>query len=172
MKLLTAAGATDLTDAERAIQPEQDWTNETGPTFARSVDCKSLARGLVSKVADGRAGVDELLSATQRRLVTARMKAFTWESLRRYGPVEAQIWRQQRRLHGFPNEVTVELWQLRQDGRTQDILELSAKVSPKTEAQAQALVKQFFAAAKVAGLGEPAGQSKTRMVLDFFKPGR
>jgi hypothetical protein len=105
VKLLATAGATGLSDAERSIQPEQDWTNETEPTFSRSVDRKSLARGLVSKVAAGQAAVDELFNTAQRKLVAARMKEFTWESLRCYGPVEANVWQQQRKFEFFSDHV-------------------------------------------------------------------
>ena len=82
------------------------------------------------------------------------------------------MWRQQWKLHGFPEELTVELWNLEKDGRTQDVLEVSASAKANTEAQAKELARKFFAAAKAAGLGESAGQTKTKMVLDFFKPGR
>jgi hypothetical protein len=145
---------------------------KTGRTLSRSLDRKSLAMGLVSKVAAGQLPVAELFSEPQRKLVMGRMKDFKMESLRRYGPVGALIWRQQWKLHGFPEEVTVERWQLQKDGRTQDVLEVSAKAKAETEEQAQALARQFFGAAKTAGLGEPTGQTKTKMVLNFFKPGR
>jgi hypothetical protein len=165
-------GTTELSDAERAIQPERDWTDESKPTLSRSLDRDSWAKGLVSKVAAGQVAVTELFDETQRKLVTARMKDFHWESLRRYGPVKAQIWRKQRKLRGFPGKATIELWHLEKDGRTQDVLEVSAKTETDTEAQAQLLARQFFAAARVAGLGEPAGQTKTKLVLNFFEPGR
>ena len=100
------------------------------------------------------------------------MKNFRWDSLRRYGPAESRVWRQQWKLHGFPENVTVELWHLAKDGRTQDMLEVSASAKAETEAQAQELAWKFFAAARAAGLGESTGQTKTRMVLDFFQPGR
>jgi len=118
------------------------------------------------------AAVEELFNAEQRQLVASRMKDFPWERLRRYGPIEAEVWAQQWKLYGFPEAVTVELWHLRWEDRTQDILEVSAKARGQTEAQTQALARQFFAAAKAAGLGEPAGQTKTTLVLVFFKPGR
>jgi hypothetical protein len=63
-------------------------------------------------------------------------------------------------------------WRLEKDGRTLEILEISAKAKADTEEQAQALAKQFFGAAKAAGLGEPSGRTKTKQVLEFFKPGR
>jgi hypothetical protein len=171
VKLRAPARAVDLSEAERAIPAEQDWTNETEPTLSRSVDREGLARGLVAKVASGRAAVEELFDDAQRKLVEARMKEFTWGSLRAYGPVEARVWHQQWKLRGFPEAVTVELWHLRRDGRSQDILEVSAKARAETAAQAQVLARQFFSAAKAAGLGEPAHQTKTRRTLDFFKPG-
>jgi hypothetical protein len=172
VKLRATTGATELSAAERAIQPEQDWTREDEPTLSRSIDRKSLPKGLVAQVAAGQVAAAELFNEPQRTLVKGRIKDFTVESLRRYGPVEALVWRQQWKLHGFPEQVTVELWHLRKDGQRQDVLEVSAKVTTETEEQAQALAKQFFGAAKAAGLGEPAGQTKTKTVLDFFKPGR
>lgn len=172
VKLRATEGATELSDAERAIQPEQDWTSENEPTHARSVVRDSLARGLVSRVVAGQLAVAELFNEAQRKLVTARMKGFNMASLRRYGPVEALVWRQQWRLQSFPEKVTVELWHLQKDDQRQDVLEVSANAKAETEDQAQSLARQFFAAARAAGLGEPTGQTKTRKVMDFFKPGR
>lgn len=100
------------------------------------------------------------------------MKDFRWEDLKCYGPAEARIWRQQLKFQGFPERVTVELWQLRKDGQIQDVLEVSANAKAETSEQARALARQFFGAAKAAGLGEPTGQTKTKLVLDFFQPGR
>ena len=172
VKLRAIDDATELSDVERAIQPERDWTHESGPALSRSLDHASLSRGLVLEVAAGRAAVAELFDEAQRKMVSERMKNFHWESLRRYGPVKSKVWRQQWTLQGFPQKVTAELWQLQQGARTQDILEVSANAKAETDAQAQALARQFFVAAKAAGLGEPAGQTKTKTVLDFFKPGR
>ncbi len=172
VKLRAIDGATALSDAERAIQPEQDWTNENRPTLSRSVDHASWAKGLVPKVAAGQVAVAEIFDETQRKLVMARMKDFDWKSLRLYGPVDARVWRQQWKLQGFPENVTVELWHLQKDGRTQDVLELSAKAWAETDTEARALACRFFGAAKAAGFGAPAGQTKTKAVLDFFKPGR
>lgn len=172
VKLRALDGATELSNAEQVIRPEEDWTSENKHTFSRSVDCDSLAKGLVSKVIKGQAAVIDLFNEAQRKIVAARLKDFQWESLKLYGPVEAQVWRQQWKFYGFPKEVTVELWHLQQDGRTQDILEVSSKAKADSEAQAQTLAKQFFEAAKAAGLGESLGETKTRKVLDFFKPGR
>jgi hypothetical protein len=172
VKLRATAGATELSAVERAIQPEWDWTREDQPTLSRSIDRKSLAKGLVAKVAAGQVAVAELFSEPQRQLVMGRMKDFNVGSLRRYGPVEALVWRQQGKLHGFREKVTVELWHLRKDGQMRDVLEVSAKATTETEEQALALAKQFFGAAKAAGLGEPAGQTKTKTALDFFRPGR
>jgi hypothetical protein len=172
VKLRGSPGSTELSDAERAIPAEQDWTNEDGPAVSRTVERKSLPKDLVSKVVAGQAPVDVLFNDAQRQLVTSRIKDFSWESLRRYGPVQAKVWQEQWQLKGFPESVTVELWHLRQGARTEDILEVSAKAKAATEEEAKALVRQFFAAAKAAGLGEPSGQTKTRKVLEFFKPGK
>jgi len=172
VKLRVTDDATELSAAERAIPPEQDWTQETTPVLSRSADRDGLARGMVARVAAGQVPVVELFNEPQQKLVLARMKNFNWESLRCYGPVKASVWRQGWRFQGFPAKVTVELWHLQQDGRQQDILEVSANVKAGTEAQAQVLARQFFSAAKAAGFGEPTGQTKTRLLLDFFKPGR
>jgi hypothetical protein len=172
VKLRGGTSTTELSDAERAIAPEQDWTNENGPAVSRTVERKSLPKGLVSKVVAGQLPVDALFNDAQRQLVTSRIKDFSWESLRRYGPVEAKVWQQQWQFKGFPESVTVELWHLREGDRTEDILEVSAKAKAATEEEAKALVRQFFKAAKAAGLGEPSGQTKTRKVLEFFKPGQ
>lgn len=172
VKLRAVDATAELSEAERAIQPEQDWTRVDAPTLSRSLDYGPIAQGLVGKVAAGEGKVVELFDEQQQKLVTARMKDFNWESLRRYGPVEAKVWRQQRKLEGFKEKVTVEIWRLEKDGRTLEVLEVSANAKADTEEQAQALAKQFFGAAEAAGLGEPAGQTKTRKVLEFFKPGR
>jgi hypothetical protein len=172
VKLRSTANAIELSDEERGIPPEQDWTDEAGATFSRSVDRRDLAEGLVSKVVASLAAVGVLFDEAQRKLVAARMKDFNWENLKCYGPVEAQVWQRQLKLADFSKPVTVELWHLRQGDRTQDILEVSVKARPETEEQAKKLARQFFRAAKAAGLGEPTGQTKTKVALEFFKPGR
>lgn len=171
VKLRAPAGATELSAAELAIQPEQDWTNEHEPTLSRSKDRESIAKGLVSQVIAGELAVAELFDAGQQELVTARMKNFNWSDLRLYGPVKASVWRQQWKLDGFPEDVTVELWRLKKAGETKEILEVSANTRAETDEQAKELAQRFFAAAKAAGMGEPSGQTKTQMVLDFFQPG-
>lgn len=172
VKFRATDGAPELSEAERAIPPEQDWTHEGGPTLSRSVDSSPLSKGLVSKVAAGEGEVVRLFNDEQKNLVMARMKDLNWGSLRCYGPVEAKIWREQLDLDGFEEKVTVEVWHLEKDGNSLEVLEVSANANADSEAQAQALAKQFFAAARSAGLGEPAGKTKTEMVLDFFRPGR
>jgi hypothetical protein len=172
VKLRATRGMMDLSDAERSIQPEQDWTQESGPTLSRSMNWDSIEIGLAAKVAAGQGAVKELFNAQQQNLLEARMKDFPWESLKRYGPVQARVWREDRKLEGFREKVTIERWHLERDGRILELLEVSAKAKADTEEQAQALAKQFFEAAKSAGLGEPSGQTKTRQVLEFFKPGR
>ena len=171
VKLLATAGATDLSDEERAIQPEQDWTNENVATLSRSKDRESLAKGLVSQVIAGQLAMADLFDEEQHELVAGRMKDFNWADLRLYGPVEAEVWKQQWKLDGFPEDVTVELWHLQKEGKQQDILEVSANAKAETEEQAKELARRFFAAARAAGMGEPTGVTKTQMVLDFYQPG-
>jgi len=171
VKLRVHDGATELSDAELAIQPEQDWTNENVATLSRSKDRESLAKGLVSQVIAGQLAMADLFDEEQHELVAGRMKDFNWADLRLYGPVEADVWKQQWKLDGFPEDMTVELWHLQKEGKQQDILEVSANAKAETEEQAKELARRFFAAAKAAGMGEPTGQTKTQMVLDFYQPG-
>jgi hypothetical protein len=171
VKLRAPEGATELSDAERAIQPAQDWTNENEPTLSRSKDRESIAKGLVSKVIAGQLAIVELFSSEQQKLVTGRMNGFNWADLRLYGPVEAEVWKQQWKLDGFPEDMTVELWHLQKAGKMQDILEVSANAKAETDEQAKELARRFFAAARAAGMGEPTGSTKTQMVLDFYQPG-
>jgi hypothetical protein len=172
VKLRAPSGGMELSAPERLIAPEHDWTNDHEPTISRSLDARPISKGLVARVAEGDAAVVELYNHAQRQLVAARLKDFDWGDLKCYGPVEAEVWPQQSKLPGFLEPVTVELWHLRQAGRTQDLLEVSTKSRVETDAQAQALARQFFTAATAAGLGEPATQTKTKQVLDFFKPGK
>ena len=46
VKVRATDGESELSDAERAIPPEQDWTHENGPTLSRSVDSAPLEKGL------------------------------------------------------------------------------------------------------------------------------
>ena len=170
---IRATGETlPVSDAERGIAPEQDWTDERRPTFSRSLNRSPLPSGLVSKVLAAQVPASELFDEAQRKCVLARVKGFRWKTLRRYGPVQTEVWRRTSLLHGFPGQVTVELWHLKRAGRQEIVLEVSAKANAKSQAHAQALARQFFGAAKAAGLGTPTGQTKTRLVLDFYNPGR
>jgi hypothetical protein len=172
VKFRDTASPAELNDTERAVKHEQDWTSETNSTLSHSLNRRSLPEGLVTRVARGKAGVDELFNKAQRKLAESRVRDFDWKSLKCYGPVEVKVWRQQWKLEGISEPVTVELWHLEKDGRVQDILEVSAKGRAETAEQIQVLALRFYEAARVAGLGEPAGQTKTKMVLDYFKPGR
>ncbi|MFC1720071.1 CYTH domain-containing protein [Pseudomonadota bacterium] len=172
VKLRVGSEPIELSDAELAIQPEQDWTNEIEPTHSRSLDYDWPVRGLLSEVVAGQQAVIELFTQEQQELVKGRMKDLNWADLRLYGPVEILIWRKHLKLDGFPEDVTIELWNLQKDGKTLDILEVSAKVKAETDQIAKDLARQFYRAARDAGMGEPTGQTKTQMVLDFFQPGR
>lgn len=171
VKIRDLLDETKLTAAERSIPIVWEWTSEALPIPSRSRDGSPLADGLVANAAAGKLPVTDLFNDEQRQLVSARMGDFKWADLVCYGPVESLVWRQKWQAKGFPNKVTIELWHLRKDGKTLELLELSAKANTTSEDQARALAKQFYAAAKAAGLGDPSGQMKTRMALDFFKPG-
>jgi hypothetical protein len=172
VKLRATTGTLELSDEERTLQPEQDWTSEHDPTEARSLTRVDLPDDLISQVGDGSMPVASLFSKEQQNLARVRLPGVDWKSLKKLGPIEAQVWSRQGKLNGVDEPVTVELWQLRQDNREQQILEVSAKGKVKTDAEAQLQARQFFAAAKAAGLGEPGGQTKTKLVLDFFSTQR
>ena len=169
VKIRISDDTAELTAVELAIEPEQDWTHENKVTLSRSVSHSTLTPGLVAQAATGKVPVNMLFNAQQRALIAARLKDFNWDDLRAYGPVKVEIWSRQRQIQGFPGKVTVELWHLLKDGKKLDLLEVSAKSTVATDAQAQALAKQFYAAAKASGMGDPAGLTKTQMVMDFFK---
>jgi hypothetical protein len=172
VKIRAVEGETLLSPLELAISPEQDWSRPDAPTLSRSVTWKLLENGKVSKIAEGEGKVIDLFNPEQRALVAARMPGFKWEILKRYGPIDAQVWKGNLKLEGLPQKVTVEIWNLKKDGRILSMLEISTKATADTDAQARAQAKDFFAAAKAAGLGEPVGQTKTSAALDFFRPGR
>jgi len=169
VKIRANEGAVELSEAERAIQPEQDWTHEDKPVLSRSLNRNSLPKGLLKDVTGGITPIRKLFDKAQENLITARIEDLDWNTLKCYGPVETRIWKRQFKFEGFEEPVTVELWQLKKDGKTDQILEVSTKAIAETESQAQALAKQFFAAAKSAGLGEPAALTKTKKVFEFHK---
>jgi len=172
VKLRTASAASELSDAEKSIKPEEDWSNEIAPAISRSVDYDPLPDGVLATVDQGTWTVDKLFNDAQRRMVEARVKNFSWPALRRFGPIQAEVWDEQFKLKDFPEAVTVERWRIEKDGNALDILEVSAKTRPGKNGDARKLANQFFRAAEKAGLGRPGGQSKTMLVFDFFKPGR
>jgi hypothetical protein len=172
VKYRTKSTADKLSDAEKHISPEEDWSSETAPAISRSLDWDRLPDGLLGEVDRGRWTVDRLFDGAQRQMVEARMTNFKWQALRRFGPIQAELWDDQFKLEDFPEAVTVERWHIERGSQTLEILELSAKARPKTNADAKRLADEFFRSAEKAGLGRPGGQSKTTLIFDFFKPGR
>ncbi len=170
VKIRALPDGTALSKQELAIPPEQDWTRAQSPTLSRSLDSGALKIGLVSEVVENGADVIGLFDAQQQALVTARMGNFDWSSLMRYGPVSAKVWKRELKLKGFNGRVTVEIWHLQKDGRSLDVMEVSAKIKAATEDEARGIANNFFAAAKAAGLGVPTGETKTAKVLEFYKP--
>lgn len=172
VKIRASEGETDLSPLELAISPEQDWSHPFAPTLSRSLSWDSLENGRVRKTAAGEENVIDLFNPQQRALAAARMPALKWETLKCYGPIDAQVWKGKLDLQGFSQKVTVEIWNLRKDGKTLSLVEISTKTTAESDEQARAQAKEFFAAAKAAGLGEPVGQTKTAAAMDFLKPGR
>ncbi len=170
-KLRGDADPAELTELEEQIKPEQDWTDETRPAISRSANNTTLPHGLVQQVIHGAADAAPLFNAVQRGLVATHLKDFPWKNLRRYGPCAAEVWKENIGLRGFAEPVTVERWHLQKGATNLDLLEISAKAKMQNEAAARDWVKTFYQAAADAGLSRPPSQSKTRIVMDFFKPG-
>jgi hypothetical protein len=168
VKLRSSAGAIALSEEERALPIENDWTNEHQPAEARSLT-ETVADNLVDSVGSGSSPVAELFTDAQRQLVEMQVPGVAWNDLKRYGPIETRVWKKEV-LKGFKEPVTIELWQLQQNGRTKELLEVSTKAKTATNDRAQELASQFFAEAKAVGLGQPDNQTKTQQVLDFFHP--
>lgn len=169
VKIRTTAGEGTLSDVEQAIPPEFDWISADAPSVSRSLNHK-LPPDQYNAVLSGGASPATLFSGKQRRLVEARIPAFPWTELYAHGPVQAEVWDRQCKLKGFPKPVTVEHWNLKKGEQTAEILEVSVKVTASSEAEAKALATVFFQAAEAAGFGRPSGQSKTQIVLNFFRP--
>lgn len=171
VKIRTTDATAELSKAEQAISPEQDWTGESEPVISRSVERTLRDRELLGRVLAGKTSVRELLTKQQQELITGRIKGFRFESLKRHGPFKAQVWKKLSHLGGFEGQLTVELWDLQKADRIEEVLELSTTATTETDAQAGAVAKRFFAAAKTAGMGKPDPRTKTRRVLDFYQPG-
>jgi hypothetical protein len=169
VKIRITAGEGTLSDVEQAIPPDLDWTSAEAPSVSRSLNHK-LPPDQYNAVLGGGASPATLFSGKQRRLVEARIPSFPWTALYAHGPVQAEVWDRQCKLKGFPKPVTVEHWHLRKGELRAEILEVSVKVTASSEAEAKAQAAVFFQAAEDAGFGRPSGQSKTQIVLDFFRP--
>ncbi len=172
VKIRTMPDSPELTDAELAIPAEQDWTDGSQPVISRTLKSKLSRKGLLADVVAGKVPAGDLLSDKQKELITRRLPGFKFDSLKRYGPVKTEVWKNHLKFKGFPEPVTVELWQLQENDRSENLLEVSSKASAGSDAQARDQAKQFFAAAKSAGMGTPTPQTKTSKVFEFHKPGR
>lgn len=170
VKIRVTDVAAELTAAERAMELELDWTSENKVAFSRSISHSALPVGMVAQAAAGKIPTRLLFNESQRDLVSARIKDFDWDRLRCFGPVKVKVWRKHCKIDGFTEKVTVELWHLQRDGKKKDILEVSVKTTAESDAHARALANQFYAAAKAAGMGEPAALTKTQVVMDFLNP--
>lgn len=171
VKIRTTEATAKLSPAEQAIPPEQDWTGESEPAISRSADRALTDSALLGRVLAGKAPVRELFNKQQQALVTGRIAGFKFKSLKRHGPFKTRTWKKLSNLDGFARQLTVELWSLEKAGRSEQILELSTKVTTGTDAQARAVAKRFFAAAKSAGMGKPDTRTKTRRIIEFYQPG-
>ena len=169
VKIRTVGRHESASAAESAITPEWDWTNPLAPAVSRSLN-HDLAPDAYNDVFLGGASPATLFSERQQQLVEASLPAMRWQNLLAHGPVRAEVWDRQCKLIGFPKPVTVERWHLHKADQNAEILEVSVKVKTASEAEAKELAAAFFRAAAAAGFGDPNGQSKTQIVLDFFRP--
>ncbi len=171
VKIRTTTNDDALGEAEKAITPELDWINPDAPAVSRSISHELPPDQYNAVLHDG-ASAETLFSDKQRQLVETRRPGLAWTDLVAHGPVRAEVWDRQCKLKGFPKPVTVERWHLERGGQKAEIFEVSVKVSTSSETEAKELAIAFFQAAEDAGFGRPSGQSKTQLVLDFFRPSK
>ncbi len=172
VKVRSDSGAAPSGPVESGITAEEDWTNLSAPNISRSLDQKTLPDGVFAKVMAGSGGPQSLFGAEQLKLINERLPSLDWSVVRRYGPLEAQVWKKKHRLSDAFPEVTVEKWRLEKPGAKREVVELSIKVKDLTTEGAKVKTAQFFQAAQDAGFGAPEATSKTRIALDFYQPGK
>lgn len=153
------------------LEVEQDWTSLTSINFSRSLDNKELEEGLFDKVMKGEKKPKALFK-TQKALFEERGSGVDLESLKRYGPLEAKVWKKAFKLPGFDKKITVEIWNLGGGDKQETLVELSAKVEGTTHDDLKAKAKLFFDAVVAAKIGASESKSKTSTVLTWFKPGK
>jgi hypothetical protein len=168
VKLRMISGQGELSDVEESIPQEIEWTNPDVPLVSRSLTF-TIPPDQYGAVIRAGASPETLFNGKQRRLVEARLPAFQWGSLVAHGPVRGEIFDRQCKLKGFPLPVTVERWRLQKGDKNSEILEVSAKVTGGSEAEAKEMAAAFFQAAEAAGFGPPNSQTKTQLLLDYFR---
>jgi len=145
---------------------ELDWTDETQPLRSFSVANPRTPADL----AVDKTPVNRLFNPEQRKLVETRLPGFQWNTLRRFGPILAEVWDQRFQLPNFSAPVTVEHWRLISVFRMRDILEISTRDRTPSVEASRAFAHQFYTAAAAARLGQPSGETKTTIALEFFRP--
>lgn len=171
LRLPEAAGATGAASSGGKV--ELDW-GEATQALSRSEDAEEPDIPDLKKVLSGEAEILALFPAPGQQELLAPVKDLLRnEKLRRYGPVQALVWKNKDgkppkvHLDGY-DRVTVELWHLKNGDKEREILE----VSIKTEGTREEIGKQaeaFFAAVRKQ---LPGDTSKTGAVLEFFAPGK
>lgn len=158
---------------EQSITPEEDWTDPAKPNISRSKDWKKVPEVLFHKVMDGKAEIIELFAGKdQEKLIKERKPSFDAKSLRRFGPLTAHVWEESYRLSDTFTKVTVEQWKLENDkGTKRELLELSVKLQNVSKACIQTTAAAFFKEAETK-FGKGDAISKTKIVLEFYKPGK
>lgn len=170
LKLRGAEGATVTGAIANSLEIEQDWTSPSKINFSRSQDDKKVKEGRFEEVMSGSKKPKSLFEK-QVPLMEEQNKGFDWGSLKRYGPLKAQLWKKVP-LEGFDRKVTVEKWFLEKEGApARTLLEISAKVKGASKEEISIKAEAFYKAALKFETGESPAASKTSLVLDYFKPG-
>lgn len=157
------------------LKPEEDWVGPESMKLSFSIKAENLDESLVMEVLEGKKQVREALSDQQQQFAKACLNLpegaeVPWKDLRRYGVIA--VWKSKRDIGEF-QKAAVEYWRLTPEkGPVVELLEVSVKVKADTPEEIKAQAVAFYAAAKVMGLGVPAGASKTSRVMEVLKPGK
>jgi hypothetical protein len=165
LKLRPVNGDSVTTEEADALKKEEDWSNPKAGKESWSKD-KAITEDEFDEVVQGKKAPNELFETQRNLLKKDRIKDAEWDKLRRYGPIQAKVFKECS-LPGFEGKVTVELWQLDCGHSKRPLLEFSVKIDNNDDTAKHA--QDFFDEVIKATNAKPDDVSKTRIVLDFLK---
>lgn len=167
-------------DFEKSIPAEEDWTGASHANLSRSVDWKASKKddkpgptgaAFAAAVKNPAMSKDLFQGTGQSKLIHEHFGSLDWSTLKCYGPVRAQVWKETYKVGGAFPKATIEDWTLETPGKAAvQVLEISVKLTVADDADAKAKAGEFFTALKDAGFGSPQTTSKTALVLEYYKP--